>query len=89
MIKQMSYTKANGDISDREVIVVSAPKVNYLVYDVSKLSATDREILVDMLAELDTYRDEAFAEFEKLTGIKQSSLWRSFKPEGIEWTDEI
>ena len=90
-LKCMKYTKDNGETSIREVIPVSAPRENYLVYDVSKMSQEHREILLTALRQVEEYRDNAIADFELLTGIKQSSLWRSFKPGGIEWEieDEI
>jgi uncharacterized membrane protein YvbJ len=87
-IKRMTYTKDNGDVSEREVIVVSAPKENYLVYDVSKLNDEERKFLLHYLDSIDAYRDETFAELTSVTGIRQTSLWRSFKPGGIEWEQE-
>lgn len=87
--KHMLYTKDNGEQSERLVVVVSAPKVNYLVYDVTKLNKTELDVLLDALTQAEEFRDNAIKDFELITGIKQSSLWRSFKPGGIEWTDEI
>ena len=87
--KHMLYTKENGEQSERLVIVVSAPKINYLVYDVTKLEQTDINVLLDALSQADEYRENALKDFELITGIQQRNLWRSFKPEGIEWTDEI
>lgn len=86
--KYVHYTKANGDRSLRQIIEVSKPRDNYLVYDVTKLSDEHIDILLLAIEEVDAYRDNAMKNFELLTGIKQDSLWRSFKPEGIEWEDE-
>ena len=86
-IKYVHYTKANGDRSLRQIIVVSPPRENYLVYDVTKLSDEHIDVLVLAITEADTHRDNAMKDFELLTGIKQNSLWRSFKSEGIEWDD--
>ena len=84
----MKYTKANGDISIRQVIVVSNPRDNYLMYDVTKLSQKELDVLLLTLEQTEEFRDNAISDFELLTGIKQAALWRSFKPEGIEWETE-
>ena len=84
-IKRMTYTKDNGEASTSDVIVVSAPRENYLVYDVSKLDEKLQGWLIKYLEEIEQYREDTFAELTSLTGIRQSNLWRSFKPEGIEW----
>lgn len=86
-LRPMTYTKDNGDISDRQILVVSEPRENYLVYDVTKLSDEHLEILVEALAMVEEYRDNALADFELLTGTKINSLWRSFKPGGIDWKE--
>ena len=87
-IQLMRYTKDNGDMSEREVIVLSGPKELYLMYDISKLSNKESNLLLETLDDIDHYRDDAITEFEMITGIKQASLWRSFKPGGIEWIKE-
>lgn len=87
-IRTMQYTKANGEVSTRQVIVVSNPKENYLMYDVSKLTEKELQVLQEALKQTEEFRDNAIADFELLTGIKQASLWRTFKPEGIEWEQE-
>jgi hypothetical protein len=86
MLKHMTYQKDNGDTSERDIIVVSEPRKNYLVYDVSKLSDDQLEVLVNALDQIEEFRNNAMKDFELITGVKQSSLWRSFKPEGIDWT---
>ena len=85
MIKQMQYTKDNGDVSDRKVIVISKPRTNYLVYDVSKLTEDQIQYLEKTLQEAEEIRNSYIAEFEQITGKTERDLWRSFKPEGIEW----
>lgn len=87
-IKTVQYTKANGDTSTRQIVVVSEPRDYYLVYDVSKLSAKQMEVLELALNQTEEFRDSAMKDFELLTGLTQNSLWRSFKPEGIEWNTE-
>ena len=86
--KLMHYTKDNGDKSSREVIVVSEPRTNYLVYDVTKLNSAQRNLLLTTLDDLEQVRKYEMDEYEVLTGIKLAALWRSFKPGGIEWLQE-
>ena len=86
-IRSMKYTKEDGSSSLRSVVVLSKPREHYLMYDVSKLTTHQREYFLTVLSEMETLQDETIAEFEAVTGLKQKSLWRSFKPEGIEWTD--
>ena len=90
-IKHMKYTKDSGKVSERDVLIVSAPRDNYLCYDVTSLDENERIILKHYLDSIEVYRDETFEELKSITGIRQSNLWRSFKPGGIEWEieDEI
>jgi len=87
-IKSMTYIKDNGDYSRRQVIVISEPRENYLVLDVTKLRLVDQQLLTENLSKLDEFRDEFIQEFEIMTGVSYNSLWRSFKPGGIEWEQE-
>lgn len=87
-IKSMTYTKESGEVSNRDVIIVSAPRENYLCYDVTKLDDKERGMLIHYLDSIEAYRDETFAELKSVTGIRQNALWRSFKPGGIEWDKE-
>ena len=86
-LKLMKYTKDSGEVSDRQILVVFEPRDNYLVYDVTKLSDEHLEVLVEALAMVEEYRDNALADFELLTGNKVGNLWRSFKPGGIDWKE--
>ena len=88
MIRTMKYTKPNGDVSTRKIIVVSNPRDNYLTYDVSKLSEKELDVLQNALDTVDECRENCLKDFQLLTGIQIASLWRSFKPEGIEWEQE-
>lgn len=87
IIKQMRYTKDSGEVSERKVIVITRPRDNYLMYDVSNLSDDQLATLKLTLEEIDKFRDNAMADFELVTGVKQNSLWRSFKPGGVEWIE--
>ncbi len=64
---------------------MSSPRKNYLMYDVSALSEEALSIFTEALNKAEDYRNNCIADFELVTGIKQANLWRSFKPEGIEW----
>lgn len=84
----MVYTKDNGEQSNRSIIVVAAPRKLYLTYDVSDLEYEELNVLLEALRKADEYRDNALADFELITGKAQNKLWRSFKPEGVEWVVE-
>lgn len=88
MIREFTYTKDNGEVSERKTIVISSPRQNYLVYDVTNLSREDLFTLNEALALADECRENCLKDFELLTKIKVASLWRSFKPEGIEWKEK-
>ncbi len=81
MIKTMRYTKNNGEASTRQVLVITRPRKTYLTYDVSNLSEKALEVLLKAHEQIEEFRTNAMLDFELLTGIKQASLWRSFKPE--------
>lgn len=83
----MIYTKDNGDISNRKVIVVSKPRENYLVYDVTKLTGDQINYFQETLEIIEYNKVHNIQEFEQVTGIKEASLWRSFKPGGIDWKE--
>jgi len=87
-VQFMRYTKDSGDSSERKVIVVSRPRKNYLMYDVSGISEEALDTLLDAMNMNEEYQENCMLDFETLTGVKQSSLWRSFKPEGVEWMTE-
>jgi hypothetical protein len=86
-LRYFTYTKDNGEISDRAGIIVAAARDNTLMYDVSKLTDKQKRYLVEVIIEAETYRDDCLADFEAETGIKLNSLWRSFKPGGINWEE--
>ena len=85
--KTVEYTKANGDKSTRHIVVVAEPRDFYLVYDVSKLSLQQLEVLELALTQIEEFRDSAMKDFELVTGVSQASLWRSFNPDGIQWEE--
>ena len=87
-IRHMRYTKDDGDSSLREVLVISKPNRNYLMQDLTKFSDKEMEVFKLALTQTEEFRDNAMKDFELITGIKPSTLWRTFKPEGIEWIEE-
>ena len=87
-IRHMVYTKNNGDTTQRVVAVISEPRENYLTLDLSKLTSDEIMYLKKLEDSVVDFREECYTEFEEVTGHKISSLWRSFKPEGIEWVTE-
>lgn len=87
-IRRMTYTKDNGEVSNRLVVVVSEPKENYLTYDISDFTDEEIRMFRHYLDSIENFREETFLEFEDITGKKISSLWRSFKPGGVEWDEK-
>ena len=87
-IKQMTYTKDSGEVSHRRIVIVAEPKENYLAYDVTGFSDEHLKMFKYYMESIETYREETLKEFEDVTGVKISSLWRSFKPGGIEWVED-
>ena len=87
-VTRIRYTKDDGEMSERRVIVLARPRKNFLMYDVSKLSEEAIDVLLTALNKAEDYKANAMADFELLTEEKQSSLWRSFKADGLEWIDE-
>ena len=86
-IKRMVYTKDNGDMSNRIVVIVSEPREHYLTYDISSFTEQEIAMFEHYLKSIEDFRAETFAEFEDITGKKVNALWRSFKPGGIEWVE--
>ena len=86
--RTFKYTKDNGDESLREVLIVSEARQNHLCYDVSTLDNYQRAYLKHMDEVIKNKRIELEDAFALDTGIDISTLWRSFKPENIEWTND-
>ena len=82
------YTKDSGEISDRELIIVSKPRENYLAYDVSNLEPDVVLEFVECLNIIEQVREEVLSDFERISGVNVGSLWRSFKPGGLKFTNE-
>ena len=52
-----------------------------------ELTDSQLEYLEAALEEVEIYRNETMAEFEAVSDVKINSLWRSFKPGGIDWKE--
>ncbi len=83
--KRFTYTKDNGEVSERNAIIMAKPRTNYLVLDISKTDPQAYDDLINTFEEVEDYKQERIQVWEKFWGLKFNDLWRSFKPEGIEW----
>ena len=85
MIKNIRYTKDNGEVSERKIIPISEPRKNMLALDVSHLDEKEVKIVLETLKEIEKERDEAMYCLALADLIK----WRTFKPEGIEYINRV
>ena len=77
--KTFTYTKTSGESSDRHAVVMSEPRKNYLMIDLSLLNSDEKEEVLATMQEIEEFRNSRMAEISDLVH------WRTFKPEGIEW----
>lgn len=76
-----TYTKPNGDMSEREVFIISSPTDLYFGIDISEYSEADREVYRTQIMFIhNEYMNAMKAELEEL-GV--SSNYRNFKQERI------
>ena len=80
-IQHMFYTKANGERSERRVIIVSKPSKNYLTIDVTDCDDVEIENILTTMDHCDTYRTNQY----RTEGLDKR--WRNFIPSGIEWEE--
>jgi hypothetical protein len=73
---EFTYTKANGDVSERKAVVLGAPRDNFLVGEIDHLSPGELEELEDVLDDLREQRRQVLIDFR--VGYK------TFKPSGME-----
>jgi hypothetical protein len=75
-IQYATYTRDNGEVSDRVIIILSEPSNYIMALDLTKIDKADqtkvREFLLTQKQELQTF----------LTGIKAE--WKQFKPAGLK-----
>ena len=74
---EFTYTKANGDVSERVGFVMMKPSSNYFIFDVSDMDADD----IDRIEQdYDMYKSEQKALLEK---YRLTQYLKQFKPEGM------
>ena len=79
-VRSFVYTKANGERSNRQLLIMSVPSELYLGVEVDHL---DEKEIQDLIEYIESSRSLTQDYFDEM-GCK----WKSFKPEGIEWTSE-
>jgi hypothetical protein len=77
IVREFTYTKDSGETSERKCIEISAPRKNYLMLDVTKLSEEELAEVVDAIDFADSARDDIMATVSDLVA------WKTFKPEGM------
>lgn len=77
--KKFTYTKTNGEVSERKVLLIAKPSKNYLCLDVENLTNEEVLYLQEELKRFDESRQILINEFD--------TQYKSFKPEGIEWRE--
>ena len=80
--REFTYTKDNGEVSNRRCIMLRPPQKNWLALDVSSLAPDEVQRVLNAIKDWESQRDEIFE------GLGLSNCWRSFKPTNIEWSDE-
>ena len=75
-----TYTKANGDVSDRSLVVLRRPSANYFGIDVTQANEDTVEALVEFLEQQKSHLENELAEL----GLRLN--YRTFKEEGVEIT---
>ena len=69
-IRRFTYTKDNGEVSERLAVIVSEPRKNYLVYDISSFEPQEVELLENILRKSEGCTGLSFA---KQTIIKMTA----------------
>ena len=77
--REFTYTKTNGEVSERKVLVIANPSKNYLCLDVENLTPDEVIYLQKHLHELNGEKSMLLH--------KLDTHYKSFKPEGIEWRE--
>jgi hypothetical protein len=78
-----TYTKPNGDISERTALVIQKPTDNYSMLDITDLDETERSVLESRLEE---YFDEV-RELRAELGL--NSFWKNFKESRMTDIQEV
>ena len=80
-VKEFTYTKANGDVSERVVFTLNPVSDMLFGLDLTEFSEDEREEYIDQLVALDNLIKGAIIDM----GL--NSQYRNFKESGIEYTD--
>lgn len=80
--KQFTYRKADGSVSEREVIVVGTPSDSYFTIDLTEFSVEERDKYAREMQFILSEMDEQFKSMVKEAGL--SSCYRRFKAEGVK-----
>lgn len=86
-IYKFTYTKDNGDISQREVYVAGVPNKNYFTIDLSEYNEEEKEIYIKGIKEIYETYTEGLKEEIKALGL--GSNYRFFKEDGISNVEEV
>lgn len=76
-VRNFTYTKDNGETSERTALVISKPQKNYLTLEVNEMSPEEIKDLQTQLQKINEFRDEVIS--------KSKAKWKAFKPEGVSW----
>lgn len=72
-VRKICYTKEDGSVSERDVIIISEPSVNVKALEVTGLPAEKIELIQEELNE----------HAESLKALEVS--WKSFKPNNLKY----
>lgn len=80
-IKDFTYTKENGDVSDRVVVLLSQPSNNMLGIDITHLDEEESDNFIEEFKELKLAQRAQEAELLDKHDLKHN--YRSFKLSGV------
>ena len=75
-VQKATYTKDNGEVSDREIIVLSRPVTNIMALDVTKLDDHSKLALSGFITK---QKEDLNAKLKEL-----GAEWKAFKPDGLK-----
>lgn len=80
-VNKFTYTKPTGDVSDREVFIISVPNDMYFGIDISEYSEEEKEAYAEALN--DIYEEYNVLLKEEIKQLGLSSNYRNFKADRI------
>jgi len=75
------YKKADGSVSERDVVILSTPSDSYLTIDLTEFSKDEKEFLFEQLAGFLAEQEEMFTEL--LADLDLKHNYRRFKEAGV------